>query len=275
MNIKELIKNGTEILKKYNIDEAYLKAKILLEYELGVKNEYLIIHYEDEVEIKNLEKYKLDLQKLVNGFPIQYITNNQEFFGLNFYVDENVLIPQPDTELLIEEVINIAKKMEKPKILDMCTGSGAIAISIAKNINAEIYASDISKKALNISKVNAKKNNIDIKFIESNMFSKIDKKFDIIVSNPPYIETNTIQLLSDEVKNEPKIALDGGEDGLNFYRILAKECKKYLNNSGILAVEIGYNQKEKVLKIFQENGLKDLYSKKDYGNNDRIIIGRI
>ena len=107
------------------------------------------------------------------------------------------------------------------------------------------------------------------------MFSKIDKKFDIIVSNPPYIETNTIQLLSDEVKNEPKIALDGGEDGLNFYRILAKECKKYLNNSGILAVEIGYNQKEKVLKIFQENGLKDLYSKKDYGNNDRIIIGRI
>jgi len=275
MNIKELIKNGTEILKKYNIDEAYLKAKILLEYELGVKNEYLIIHYEDEVEIKNLEKYKLDLQKLVNGFPIQYITNNQEFFGLNFYVDENVLIPQPDTELLIEEVINIAQKMEKPKILDMCTGSGAIAISIAKNINAEIYASDISKKALNISKVNAKKNNIDIKFIESNMFSKIDKKFDIIVSNPPYIETNTIQLLSDEVKNEPKIALDGGEDGLNFYRILAKECKKYLNNSGILAVEIGYNQKEKVLKIFQENGLKDLYSKKDYGNNDRIIIGRI
>jgi len=151
MKIRELLKNGIEELNKYEIEDASLKTKILLEYELGVKNEYIAIHMEDEIEKQVIEKFKSNIQKLINGTPVQYITNLQEFYSLNFYVDGNVLIPQPDTEILVEEVINIARKMKKvPRILDICTGSGAIAISVSKNVEAEIVASDISENALKI-----------------------------------------------------------------------------------------------------------------------------
>lgn len=198
---------------------------------------------------------------------------------MNFFVNEDVLIPRPDTEVLVEEVIEITKRLTRPKVLDLCTGSGAIAISIAKYAkNAIVYASDISKNALEVARKNAKINSTEdkIEFIESDLFENIPKmKFDIIVSNPPYIKKDEISKLEKEVQKEPNIALDGGVDGLNFYRKIANKAYDYLKYNGYLCMEIGYNQKESVIDILNyENRYSGTYSKKDLYGNDRIIVTR-
>ena len=199
---------------------------------------------------------------------------------MNFFVNEDVLIPRPDTEILVEEVIEITKRLTRPRILDLCTGSGAIAISIAKYAeNAILYASDISKNAIEIAKKNAKANDVQerIEFIESNLFENIPQtKFDIIVTNPPYIKKNEILKLDLEVQNEPKTALDGGLDGLDFYRKISSKAYDYLKYNGYLCMEIGYDQKESVLDILEyENRYSGTYSKKDLYGNDRIIVTRV
>lgn len=199
--------------------------------------------------------------------------------GLKFYVDENVLIPQPDTEILVENTIQIVNELQKENkneinILDLCTGSGAIAISLCKNLQyVKIFASDISEKALDIAKKNANLNNAKICLIKSDLFDNINEKFDIIVSNPPYIETAEIEKLSDEVKNEPNIALDGGIDGLDFYKKITKKAKKFLSENGLLIVEIGYNQRKSVEKMFIDNEFKNIQILKDLNKIDRVIIG--
>ena len=210
--------------------------------------------------------------------PIQYITNKQEFMKLDFYVDENVLIPQPDTEILVEKAIEEAKKIENVEILDMCTGSGCIGISIAKNIeNAKVTLVDISENVIEIAKKNALRNKVEsqLTFIQSNMFEKVEKKFDIIVSNPPYIKTDVIPKLDKQVQNEPHIALDGGKDGLKFYKIIIEEAKKYLKENGKLILEIGYDQKEEVENLIkQSRQYKKIEVIKDLSQNDRVIIGK-
>ncbi len=279
MNQKNLLLLGENNLKRNQVEDAYIKAKKLLEYVLNQSKEELVINSLKEVSKENEKRYESLLEEIIQGKPIQYITKSQEFMGLNFYVDENVLIPQPDTEILVEETLKLIKEKylnKNIKILDLCTGSGAIAISIAKyieNLNnkIEIYALDVSKQALEIAKKNARENNTKINFIQSNMFEEIKNlKFDIIVSNPPYIETETIPTLSKEVQNEPIIALDGGQDGLDFYKIINKESPKYLNDDGHILLEIGYNQKESVTKIFEEN-YKNITCIKDLADNDRVI----
>lgn len=279
MKINDILKNGIKILQGNEIEEATLKARMVLSNILGENKEYLIIHGEDEINEKINDLYLEKINRLKNHEPIQYIINNQEFMGLDFYVDENVLIPQPDTEILVEEVIEIVESLKKEnmKILDLCTGSGAIGISLSKNLNsAQVFASDISENALKIAKENAIKNDSKIEFFKSDILKDIkNHKFDIIVSNPPYIETETIKTLSEEVKKEPHIALDGGQDGLYFYREIIKNAKQYLNKDGYLAFEIGYNQKKKVEELLDENGYKSIYSKKDLSGNDRIVVGQV
>lgn len=275
MKIRELLKNGTVKLTEYKIEDAILKVRMLLLYELQIQNEYLAVHLDEEASLEMVQNFEKHLEELIAGKPIQYITNSQEFFGLDFYIDENVLIPQPDTEILVEEIIEICKYREDvPKILDICTGSGAIAVTLAKQIKVEMVASDISSKALEIAEKNAKSHGVNIELTQSDMFEKINQKFDMIVSNPPYIETKTIESLSPEVKNEPQIALDGGEDGLKFYRVLAQKAKDYLEENGVLAVEIGYNQRESVLEIFRNAGFCDIYAKQDLAGKDRIVVGK-
>ena len=278
MNIEEILKKEINNLKQNNIENSTLKVKILLANILNVKKEYLLIHSEEEVKQEDKIKYENNINELIKGKPLQYITNKQEFMGLNFYVDENVLIPQPDTEILVEKAIEIAETTQKNKILDMCTGSGCIAISLAKNINnAQIIATDISNNALNVANKNAINHNVEnkIKFINSDMFNNIEEKFDIIVSNPPYIETVTINKLEIEVQNEPHLALDGGIDGLKFYKIIANNAFKYLNENGYLLLEIGYNQQESVTQLLQDTGkYKNIETIKDLGGNYRVVIAR-
>ena len=271
------IKEAINYLHKSNLDN--IESIILLKYILKQDDSYIIINSEKDLK-ENQEKKVINYaDKIKNGYPLQYITNSQEFMGLTFYVDDNVLIPQPDTEILVIVAINkienknhgeISKRnKEKIKILDLCTGSGAIAVSIKSILKekVEIIASDISQKAIEVARKNAKKHNVQIKFICSDMFEKINEKFDLIVTNPPYIRSKEIKLLPEEVQKEPHIALDGGLDGLEYYRLIRKNIKKYLKENGTLIMEIGYDQKEDVQKMFK--GSKCI---KDMENRDRVII---
>ncbi len=276
MKVEQLIQYGKQYLEKYKINDIGLIVRILLAKVLKIEKEKLIIIKDNEVNEEKQIEYLKKLKDIADGKPLQYITNNQEFMKLNFYVDENVLIPQPDTEVLVEEVIKLSKAGSK--MLDMCTGSGAIAIALAYYLKeVQVVATDISSKALEIAEENYKKNKREnsIKFIKSNMFENINEEFDIIVSNPPYIETDEILNLNKQVQNEPHLALDGGKDGLDFYRIFANEAYKYLNKGGYLCLEIGYNQKEKVIELLNKtNKYSEIYAKKDLSGNDRIVIAK-
>lgn len=274
MTINEIIKNGIINLKEKNIEEPLLKIRLLVASVLNKTKEYVMAHSEDELDEIHEKKILEGIEQLRNYIPIQYITNNQEFMKLNFFVNQNVLIPRSDTEILVEEVINTYKN-EHVKILDMCTGSGCIAISLKKYMqNSEVYGIDISKEALKVAQINAKNNNVDVKFKCSDMFADIQNKdFDVIVSNPPYIKTQVINTLDKEVKNEPIIALDGGEDGLYFYKKIINEAFNFLADNGMLFLEIGFDQKEELEKLIKADTRYELVkTKKDLGDNDRIVV---
>lgn len=280
MTIKQAIERGVAKLKLENITTPKLKVRLLMQFVLEKPRQYLII-YDNKTLTKNQEdKFFAGISKLSKGVPIEHITHNKEFMKLNFFVDENVLIPRQDTEVLVEEVIKIAKKIKAKNILDLCTGSGAIAISLAKYLpNIQITALDISSKALEVAKLNTKNNNVEnqITFVESNLFENLSKeKYDIIVSNPPYIKQALIKELDKEVQKEPHIALDGGKDGLDFYRKIIDTGYEYLKYGGYLCLEIGYDQKEEIMNLLDDNGqyinkicIKDLY------DNDRVIIAKV
>lgn len=281
MNLLELRRNGRKKLIENNIEDAIIKADILIQFVLNMDKMQLIINQEDEVSKENENIYLTYIEQVISGKPVQYITNEQEFMNLKFYVDENVLIPQPDTEILVEEAIKTIAEIRPEKnikVLDLCTGSGAIAIAIKKYAEdakkqIEVYASDISEKAIKIAEKNAKRNNVHINLILSDIFQKMEEKnFDIILSNPPYIETQTISSLSKEVQYEPHMALDGGEDGLEFYRVIAENAHEYLNENGSILLEIGYNQKKKVMQILEEaKKYSNIRCIKDLSDNDRVI----
>ena len=278
MTIKQAITKGMIMLKSNNVESPKLKARLLLQYVLDKPRQYIIVYDNKEIDKQQQWQYFVNIEKLTKGVPLQHITHRQEFMKMDFFVDENVLIPRPDTEILVEEVIKIAQKYNSPRILDLCTGSGAIAISLKKFVpNADITAVDISEKALEIAKKNAEKLEAKINFVKSDLFDKLDnRKFDIIVSNPPYIRKDEIKKLSEEVQKEPKIALDGGEDGLDFYRIITEQAINYLKTGSFLCFEIGYNQKNDVIKIIEDDqNYKNTYCKKDLYGNDRIIITQV
>ena len=280
MTIMEAIKKGMIELKNSNIESPKLKSRLLMQFTLNKTRQYVIVNDMEELNKSDEKKYFDAILKIRKGIPLEHITHQKEFMKLNFFVDENVLIPRQDTEILVEEVIKIAQKTNAKKILDLCTGSGAIAVSLAKYLpETEITAVDISNEALKIAKKNAISNQVEnqITFISSDMFTNLnDEKFDIIVSNPPYIKRNVIENLDEEVKKEPYIALDGGEDGLDFYKKIIKESYQYLKYGGFLCLEIGFDQKIDVIELIEnEEKFENTYSKKDLYDNDRVIITRI
>lgn len=277
--LNELLPQGEEILKQNQIANAKMDAWLLMEHVFQITRSEFYLKREQKQPDCLSDKY-LNLVYLRSTHkPVQHIIGTQEFMGLEFIVDENVLIPRQDTELLVEKAIEFVKNLdsENVKILDMCTGSGCIAVSLAKFLGVKkIVGADISKKALAIARKNAYKNKVKCEFIESDLFQNIHEEFSIIVSNPPYIRTNEINELMAEVKDyEPVSALDGGKAGLDFYRSIAREAKKHFEKQGFLLFEIGYDEAEFVRNILTGNGYTDISLFKDLAGLDRVITAKI
>lgn len=263
----DLVKKVADKLRQNGIEEI-AEAEWIVSILLSIKRSE--IYSNDLVMPKQIDFINKVVEERCSGRPLWYCIGNTDFYGYTINVDERVLIPRPETELLVEQALKFANK--DSAVLDMCTGSGAIAISINKESGATVLAVDISEKALELAKENAKLNSVEIEFIQSDMFSALDngQKFDVIISNPPYIKTQDMQSLQKEVKDfEPSIALDGGVDGLDFYRTIAENAKKFLNSNGVVLLECGIGQANDISKMF------DGYSKveiiKDFENIDRII----
>ena len=287
MKISEILEKGKQILEENKIEDVNQKSYLMLEYLLDISHEYLVRNKDEEVDEDTEYAYLNYIDEIKSGYPIEYIIHKKEFMYDSFYVNENTLIPQYDTEIVVEEaykrVLELLKNKDSIKVLDMCTGTGAIAISILRKLKieniditkVEIYASDISKKALEVFDINNENiaNNKVIK-IESDLFNNIkDIKFDLIVSNPPYIDEKEYETLSNEVKNEPKLALVADDNGLYFYKKIIEEAAEYLNNDSYLVFEIGYNQKEDLKNIINNNDNYEFIDCiKDLNNQDRCII---
>lgn len=281
MNIGSLLNLATKMLKSRKIDTARLDSQLILGKVLNKDKIYLMINSSEEVEKEKEEEFLNLINKRMENMPVRYILGEVDFMGLDFYIEEGVLIPRSDTEVLVEEVLKIIGEDEKLYVCDLCSGSGAIGISLAyyrKNIMVDLI--DFYEKPEKISKKNIIKNKLEnqVKFIKSDLLKepiKSLKKYDIIVSNPPYIKEDVIETLMDDVKNyEPRSALSGGESGLIFYERIVEESKKVLKENGTLAFEIGYDQGDSVSNIMKNNGYIDIKVVKDLAGLDRVVIGR-
>ena len=274
MTYREAIELGTDILSSARIDNPDLDAWYLLQMVCKIERSFFYLHEDEEILPEEQREYEIAVKKRAERIPLQYIIGEQEFMGLNFKVNSNVLIPRQDTETLVEEALKICRP--GMKVLDLCTGSGCIIISILKNAPGVMgVAADISKQALLVAKENGKAYELDIEWIRSDLFDHISAKFDLIVSNPPYIPTKDIAGLMPEVRDfEPFDALDGHEDGLYFYRKIIAESEKYLNSEGSLYLEIGYDQGEAVSDLMKQAGYTEVEVVKDLAHLDRVVKGK-
>ena len=276
MTVQKILSQAILKLEQNKIETPRLDAEILLAFVLNCQRLKLYTESEKILSVDEVRRFENLIAQRAKKIPVAYLTGSKEFFGLNFFVNENVLIPRPDTEILTQLVI---ENLGGEKIFaDLGTGSGAIAISVCKFVkNAVGFAVDISENALEVAKFNAKKFCVDdrINFFCGNLFEPLaGKKFDAIVSNPPYIPTADLKNLQDEVKTEPVTALDGGVDGLNFYRKIISDAPKFLNLQGFLAVEVGIKQAESVKKFFAENNFVEIEIFQDLAGIDRVVAGR-
>ncbi len=278
LSIKEAIRIAENQLLEAGVSDAKHDAKELYCYQAGIDSLHLLLSWQNSLQDNQVDAYFDLVAKRASHIPLQHIIGEQEFMGFKFKVNPDVLIPRQDTEVVVEEALKYAKG----DVLDLCTGSGAIAVSIAKLSKAKVTATDVSKAALKVAEENAATNNVKIKFIESDMFKELkgkhsNKTYDLIVSNPPYISTLAIEILALEVKDhDPRMALDGGEDGLDFYRIIAKEAPEHLKKNGTLVLEIGDDQGRLVPALLEATGrFTDIQVLKDLANRDRIVVAKL
>lgn len=271
--LKYALETGKKYLLEKKIENANLDSWYLLSHQFGLSRTDYFLDPEKIVTEDEFNQYIRLIERRGNHVPLQYIIGFQEFMGLNIKVNENVLIPRQDTETLVEEVLKVSQGKD---ILDVCTGSGCIIISLAMfgNIKKAVGI-DISKEALAIAEDNANEYNVNVDFIQSDLFSQVEGKFDIIVSNPPYIPSKDILDLMDEVKNyEPHLALDGMEDGLSFYRKITSQVRNFLKPGGYIFYEIGYDQADEVSKMLKGVGIRSIEVIKDLTGLDRVVSGR-
>ena len=276
MRIVDILNNGESMLNNANVVNAFYETRMLLEYTLSKSKEWIMVHINDEVNEESEVLFNSLIKKRTEGFPMQYIIGSCWFMGNEFFVNEDVLIPRADTEVWVEKIIEFARLNKSKNILDLCTGSGCIAVSLKKALdNVEVCAVDISELAIKVAEKNANNNDVNVKFYKSDLFEGLENmKFDIIVSNPPYIPNKDIEGLDKEVLKEPYIALAGGEDGLDFYRRIARSAGKFLEDRGLLGLEFGYDQSVQVIDILKENGFEILEIVKDYSGNTRAVLSR-
>lgn len=273
MTYREAIARGEQVLELANIIDVKTDAWLLLEMVCKIDRNFYYMHMNDDILDDELREYEHVIKKRAEHIPLQYIIGETEFMGLKFKVNSSVLVPRQDTETLVEEALKIIKP--GMKVLDMCTGSGCIIISILHNvIGVEGFAVDISKQALNVAKENAKINDVSVIFERSDLFDNVTGTYDIIVSNPPYIPTEEVHKLMPEVRLfEPMEALDGKEDGLFFYKKIVESGGDYLNPGGYILFEIGHDQGEAVSKMLIAADYADVRVIKDLAGNDRVVIG--
>ena len=283
LTLKQLYKVGTVKLAEEGIEEFSLDAWYLLEYVTGVSKAMYFAEPERAVSEENADRYIDCIRRRAAHIPLQHITGEQEFMGYPFCVNEHVLIPRQDTEILVEEAIQVMRP--KMKVLDMCTGSGCIVLSILKMCREKYYmtdlqgiGADVSEEALKVARENGRRLGVPVTWIQSDLFAKIpeEEKYDVIVSNPPYIETAVIDILQEEVRlHDAYIALDGKEDGLYFYRRIISEAGKYLKMQGKLMFEIGCDQAEAVEELMKNAGYEQITVKKDLAGLDRVVYGTL
>ena len=283
MNIRETVAKAAEQLKKAEIGTPRLDAEVLLCHLLQQERTYLIVNGTMELEEEVLTSYFSMVEKRAEGMPVQYITGRKEFMGLNLQVNEHVLIPRADTETMVESAIETLMQKKTGvggnfSVLDLCCGSGAIGVSIASYMpKVKVTATDISEMALAVARANAEEQKVkkQMKFLQGDLFEPLKKKdkFDVIISNPPYIKTHTIDALQKEIRNyEPRLALDGGEDGLNFYRRIVPEAVIHLKKNGVLYLEIGYDQGAAMKQMLEASDLyKNIAILHDLEGFDRIV----
>lgn len=276
MNYKDCYENGWKRLLEAGIEEAALDARLLLEQICGTERNTLLVHGDRAVSAQEQRDYEEAIDRRSQRIPLQQITGSQEFMGLTYQVNEHVLVPRQDTEILVEEVLR--ELMDGMRILDLCTGSGCILISLLHYSNGcEGVGTDISTDALAVARRNAAEllgTDKRYFFGESDLFEQVEGRYDIIVSNPPYICHSEIENLMPEVRDhEPALALDGGEDGLDYYRRIAAESPAYLNGGGRLYLEIGYDQGDAVQKLLLDRGFREVNVVQDYAGLDRVVSG--
>jgi release factor glutamine methyltransferase len=271
--VKDVVAKAIEKLDAAGIAESRIDSWLLAESVLGVSRQDLFLEPEKSVSEEQAQKYLNAVSVRVKHIPLQHITGYQQFMDLEFVVNKDVLIPRPETELLVEQVVSYIKDNDV-KVLDMCTGSGCIAVSVDRMCaNADVTAVDISEKALKVAGENNIRNEGRVTFVQSDLFENIHETYDIIVSNPPYIPTSDIETLMEEVReHEPRLALDGSTDGLKFYREICTNAVNYLNENGKIFLEIGYDQGRTVPELLRENGFTDIQVLKDLSGNDRMVI---
>lgn len=274
MTYREAVEFGTKCLTDAGVPDAALDAWYLLQMVCKIERSYYYVHGEEDITQDAQKEYEIAVQKRAEHIPLQYIIGEQEFMGLRFKVNSNVLIPRQDTETLVEQVLKIVKP--GMKVLDLCTGSGCVLISVLKNApELTGMGSDISKTALLVAKENAKLHEVDAEWVRSDLFDNITETFDVIMENPPYIPTGEILSLMPEVRDfEPENALDGGADGLDFYRKITGQVKDYLNPGGYVYMEIGYDQGEAVSELMRNAGFTEVEVIKDLARNDRVVKGK-
>lgn len=275
MTWQEVFKKGIVKLQESGVKEAQADAWILMEEYGQIDRAHYFLKQTEQMPEEFVKLYEQAIDKRAKRVPVQQIIGRQEFCGLDFCVNEHVLIPRQDTECLVEEVLKKSKPDDR--ILDVCTGSGCIIISLQKLMKDRClcYATDISEEALKVAGKNAERLDADVNFWQGDLFEAVEGKFDIIVSNPPYIESEVIRGLEPEVReHEPMLALDGKEDGLFFYRRIIKDAGNYLNPDGWLFFEIGFEQGDAVSRLMEENGYKNVTVKKDLAGLDRIVLGQ-
>lgn len=273
--VRDIIKKAQNTLEVAGIADSQVDSWLLAEFVFGITRVKYYANMQMTVDGRSVEKYNELVNQRAGHIPLQHIIGTQEFMGLTFKVNENVLIPRQDTELLVENVVDYLGNDERT-VLDMCTGSGCIAVSIDRlSKNSKVTAVDISEKALEVAQENNRLNNANVTFIQSDLFTNVTGKYDIIVSNPPYIRTDEIPKLMEEVKmHEPVMALDGMEDGLYFYKKICSEASDYLNDNGKIFFEIGYDQGDDVSEILRQNRFCNIEVLKDLSGNDRVVIAR-